>query len=131
MDIAAVEEQYLARARAQLGPRLEGIGLVLPDRSAAPPESDPALAGWWVDEAAAGERVVLPNPYETVQIVAAMEASVWKVVQRLAPALGERLDAVSRATAAASGVLVHGARAVAHPHRLCARRSPPVLPRGL
>ena len=53
------------------------------------------LAGWWVDQAAAGERVVLPNPYETVEIVAAMEASVWGVVQRLAPALGERLDAVS------------------------------------
>ena len=96
MDIAAVEEQYLARARAQLGRRLEGIGLVLPDRAAAPPESDPALAGWWVDEAAAGERVVLPNPYETVEIAAAMEASVGGVVQRLAPALGERLDAVSR-----------------------------------
>jgi hypothetical protein len=95
VDIAAVEEQYLARARTQLGSRLEGIGLVLPDRSAAPPDSDPALAGWWVDEAAAGERVVLPNPYETVEIVAAMEASVWGVVQGLAPALGERLDAVS------------------------------------
>lgn len=95
METATVEEQYLARARAQVGPRLERVRLVLPDRSAPPPGMGAALVGWWVDEATAGDRIVLPNPYESVEVVAAMESAVWTVVQRLAPALGDRLDAVS------------------------------------
>lgn len=95
MDIAEIEEQYLERARAQLGPRLDRVRLVLPDRSTPPPGNGPALAGWWVDARAAGDRVVLPNPYDTVEVIAAMESSVWAVVQRLALALGERLDTVS------------------------------------
>jgi hypothetical protein len=127
VDASAVEEQYLVRARAQLGPRLDRVRLVLPDRSPPPSNNGVALAGWWLDEAVGRDRVVLPNPYETVEVVAAMEASVWAVVQRLAPALGERLDEVSGRPARPPGYwstvlspwLVHTVSALADRRLFC------------
>ena len=96
MDIEALEARYGERARSAIAAQADRIELVLPDRSPPPPAgSGLALAGWWVDEASAGDRVVLPNPYDGVEAIATMEAWVWGVSQRLAPRLGERLDATA------------------------------------
>ena len=69
--------------------------LIAPDRLARRTATGVTLAGWWLDEAAAGDRVLLPNPYDGLEAIATMEAWVWNVVQRLAPTLGEALDAIA------------------------------------
>lgn len=98
MDVDALEQRYLERARSAIASRAERIVLVAPDRGPRPVATGAVLAGWWLDEAAAGDRVVLPNPYDGLELIAAMESWVWDVAQRLAPKLGDALDAVAGRT---------------------------------
>lgn len=95
MDPRALEERYLERARDAIAPHLQDIQLVAPDRLARPAPPGAILAGWWVDEAAASDRVLLPNPYDGLETIATMESWVWEVVQGFAPKLGDGLDAAA------------------------------------
>lgn len=95
MDAGSFEACYHERARTAIAPYAERLALVLPDRLERPGHPGTALAGWWLDEAGAGDRVVLPNPYDGVEAIATMESWVWDVASRLAPKLGAGLDTVS------------------------------------
>jgi hypothetical protein len=75
---AELEARYLDRARADLAGRK--IDLVLADRSPPPAGSDASLAGWWVAPDAPAPLVVLPNPWDDGDAVAAAEACVWSLV---------------------------------------------------
>jgi putative transferase (TIGR04331 family) len=95
MDIRTLEERYLERARGVVSGRAREIDAVLPDRLPAPGEYDLSLVGWWARETDCVGRVILPNPYETVEAIATMDAWVWSVVERIGPRLGERLDVLA------------------------------------
>lgn len=91
MDALNLEARYLERARDTVGERARAIEVVLPDRL-PPPSGQIGLSGWWTRDPAPDGRVVLPNPYDAEELVAAMESWVWEVVERVIPALGRRLD---------------------------------------
>jgi hypothetical protein len=95
MDVETLEARYLERARRQIASRAPSIETVLPDRLPPPADARAVLIGWWVDEATAAGRIVLPNPYDSVGVIATLEAWVWDVAQRLAPRLGEAIDGLA------------------------------------
>jgi putative transferase (TIGR04331 family) len=92
MDVQTLEERYLARARTVVSGRAAEIEVVLPDRLPPPAGCGSALAGWWVPEDSSAGTVVLPNPYDSIEVMASMETWVWEVVERTVPCLGERID---------------------------------------
>lgn len=89
MTYAELEERYLERARAALAGR--EIERVLSGRSPPPDGSGSVLAGWWAAPDAPAPLVVLPNPWDDEDAVAAAEACVWSLVgatvERLAAAV--------------------------------------------
>ncbi len=85
----------MKRARREIATRAAAVEIVLPDRLPRAAGAGVALCGWWVDEAAAAGRIVLPNPYDSVEVIATLEAWVWDVTQRLAARLGEALDGLA------------------------------------
>lgn len=94
MDIEALLERYLGHASGVVGDQADDIEVVLPNRCPQPSGFELALGGWWTPEPAPPGRVVLPNPYDSLEVIAAMEAWVWRVADSLAPRAGEQIDKV-------------------------------------
>jgi hypothetical protein len=94
--VRSFEALYLERARAITGARAAGAELIVLERAkpGLVPADATALAAWWSDPDAAGDAILLPNPWDARDALELYERRAWELAQELVSALGARLDAL-------------------------------------
>ena len=80
----ALEAAYVARAREALGARLDDVSRIVLDRREPADGADGlALAGWWTAPHAGPPLLVMPNPWDDRDAIAAVEEHCWATTNRV------------------------------------------------